>query len=132
MDINDKVEAVTNAILADYTKGRDVDHMDVFNQPDNQEIISIIKKLLNIMFPGYYRVRAFRSYNDNNRIAVIIEDIIYNLKKQVAIALSFREEYKDMSKEERLDAAEDIVFEFVGRIPAIRAVVNTDLQAFFY
>ena len=92
-DISNRIQSVTNRILKDYQNGRDIDNMNVFNQPDSTAVIDIVNKLLNILFPGYYRPREFRSYNYDSRIAVVIEDVIYNLQKQIAIALRFKEEY---------------------------------------
>lgn len=128
---NDRIQAMTDAILADYENGRDVDKMEVFNQPDNESIVDITKKLLNILFPGYYREKTYRSYNYNNRISVLIEDVSYNLQKQTAIALAYTPEFAHASEAERAEAAEEKVITFLGKIPQIRALVDTDLQAFY-
>ena len=90
--ISERILKITENILDDYKKGRDIDKMDVFSQPDNDVVIDIVRKLLNILFPGYYRERNYRSYNDNSRISILIEDVLYNLIKQIKIALRFREE----------------------------------------
>ena len=75
-DISNRIQNVTNRILMDYQNGRDIDNMNVFNQPDSTAVIDIVNKLLNILFPGYYRPKEFRSYNYDSRIAVVIEDVI--------------------------------------------------------
>lgn len=128
---NDRIQTMTDAILADYELGRDVDKMEVFNQPDNEIIVDITKKLLNILLPGYYREKTYRSYNYTNRVSVLIEDVSYNLQKQVTIALAFTPEYAHASEAERREAAEEKVITFLGKIPHIRALVDTDLQAFY-
>ena len=61
-DINTRVLNVTRLILDDYRKGRDIDNMNVFNQPDSAVVVDLVYKLLKILFPGYYREKAFRSY----------------------------------------------------------------------
>ena len=128
-DISNRIQNVTNKILSDYQNGRDIDNMNVFNQPDNSAVIDIVKKLLNILFPGYYRSKAFRSYNYDRRIAVVVEDVIYNLQKQIAIALRFKEEYAAETDYELRMTAEELAIDFIERIPHIRALVNTDMQA---
>ena len=130
-DINTRVLNVTRLILDDYRKGRDIDNMNVFNQPDSAVVVDLVYKLLKILFPGYYREKAFRSYSYDSRIAVVIEDVIYNLKKQIVIALPFREEYAETPYEELSAKAEELTIEFLARIPRIRALVNTDMQASF-
>lgn len=128
-DINNRIQGVTNQILTDYQNGRDIDNMNVFNQPDSTMVVDIVRKLLNILFPGYYRSRAYRSYNYDRRIAVVIEDVIYNLQKQIAIALRFKEEYAAETDYELRMTAEELAIDFLERIPKIRALVNTDMQA---
>lgn len=130
-EISNRIQDVTNLILEDYRNGRDIDNMNVFNQPDNEAVIDIVDKLLNILFPGYYRPRGFRSYNNDSRIAVVVEDVIYNLQKQIAIALRFQEEYAGETDYELQITAEEMAIAFLSRIPHIRALVNTDMQASF-
>ena len=130
-DINARVQNVTKLILADYRLGRDIDDRNVFKQPDSVVVVDLVNKLLKILFPGDSREKAFRSYSYDSRIAVVIEDVIYNLKKQIVIALRFREEYAGTSYEELSERAEELTIEFLARIPKIRALVNTDMQASF-
>ena len=128
-DINARVQNVTKLILEDYRLGRDIDDRNVFNQPDSVVVVDLVNKLLKILFPGYYREKAFRSYSYDSRIAVVIEDVIYNLQKQIAIALRFKEEYAAETDFELRMSAEELAIDFLDRIPHIRALVNTDMQA---
>ena len=68
--INERIRKITERILEDYKNGRDIDKMDVFSQPDSDAVTDIVNKLLNILFPGYYREKNYRSYNDNSRISL--------------------------------------------------------------
>lgn len=129
MDINDRIQEVAGRILSDYQNGRDIDNMDVFNQPDRDVVIDIMNKVLNILFPGYYRERSYRSYSYDSRITVVIEDVLYNLQKQIAIALRFKKEYEEAPYETIREAAEEMSIAFLERIPHIRALVNTDIAA---
>ena len=129
--INERIRRITQSILDDYKKGRDIDKTDVFSQPDSDAVTDIVNKLLNILFPGYYREKNYRSYNDNSRISILIEDVVYNLTKQIAIALRFREEYADTEEAEIKDISEDLALQFISRIPAIRELVDTDMEAFY-
>ena len=52
------VDFIVNEVLQDYEKERDIDKMDVRNQPDQQVVLEIVEKLLRIIFPGYYRDRS--------------------------------------------------------------------------
>ncbi len=129
--ISERILKITESILDDYKKGRDIDKTDVFSQPDSDAVTDIVNKLLNILFPGYYREKNYRSYNDNSRISILIEDVVYNLTKQTAIALRFRDEYAEAEESVIRDTAEEIAVEFISRIPKIRALVDTDMEAFY-
>ena len=109
--------------------------MDVFSQPDSDAVTDIVKKLLNILFPGYYREKNYRSYNDNSRISILIEDVVYNLIKQIAIVLRYQRqnEGKEVDTPEIMqeinEEAEDLTFRLLETIPRIREYRDTDVQA---
>ncbi|MCR5094050.1 MAG: serine acetyltransferase [Lachnospiraceae bacterium] len=117
------------SLLTDYRSGREIDRLDFYAQPDREEVTDIVRKLLQVCYPGYYRDRVYRSINEEHRITVLIEDVIYHLRKQIAIALRYNATYASTSEEEIGDAAEKITLEFIRRIPGIRAYLETDLQA---
>ncbi len=144
-DLQNEVKIVTAEILADYETGRDIDKMEAFAQPDHDAVIDIVNKLVTVFFPGYYREDAYKSYSYRARLSILIEDVIYNLGKQIAKVLP----YADAYKQELLDAdiieiseeilirddarlrerSERIALEFARKIPAIRALVDTDMEA---
>ncbi|MCR5675178.1 MAG: serine O-acetyltransferase [Lachnospiraceae bacterium] len=122
-------DAVVTALLEDYRGGRDIDRMDFYAQPDREEVRDIVLKLLQICYPGYYRDRVYKSINEEHRVTVLIEDVIYHLRRQVAIALHYNESYAHVSEEDIARAGEEITLTFMRRIPDIRALLETDLQA---
>ncbi len=128
-ELKNEIKDIVDLILADYEKGRDVDQMDVYNQPDRDAVKDIVVKLIRIIFPGYYRDKVYKSYNDNNRIAVVIEDVIYNMQKQIAIAFHHSPDYKNATDEVLDCGARCITHEFFKQLPKIREYVDTDLQA---
>ena len=128
-ELKNEIKSIVDLILDDYTKGRDVDQMDVFNQPDRDAVKDIVVKLLRILYPGYSRDKIYKSYNDSNRIAIVIEDVIYNMQKQIAIAFHHSPQYKDASDETLDCGARCITHQFFKQIPKIREYIDTDLQA---
>ena len=65
-DFEQKIEAVVDTILQDYSGNRDIDKMEQSAQPDKDVIIDIIDKLRRIVFPGYFKEKSFRIYNAKN------------------------------------------------------------------
>ena len=129
--MRDLEEEAVRALLDDYKTGRYIDRMDFFAQPDRQEVIEISNKLLHICYPGFFRDRVYRTLNEEHRVTVLIEDIIYNLRKQVSIALRFNEAYASAGEKEIAEAAGRITTSFIKKIPEIRSYLETDLEAAF-
>lgn len=129
--IESEITGIVDTILEDYSQMRAVDKMDLFNQPDKESIIDMIKKLFCIVFPGYFRDKSFKIYNVNNNISVLIEDIMYHLNKQMEIALKYDARYKDKDTEEIKETAQKKSIAFFKKIPKVREYLDTDLQAAF-
>ena len=128
-ELKNEIKNIVDLIIADYDNGRDVDQMDVFNQPDRDAVKDIVIKLLRIIYPGYSRDKIYKSYNDSNRIAIVIEDVIYNMQKQIAIAFHHSPDFANASDETLDCGARCITHEFFKQLPKIREYVDTDLQA---
>ena len=129
--IKNQISDIANDIIKDYQSGRNIDHVEVFAQPDSDIIVDIIKKLLKIVYPGFFRDKTFKFYNVNSRVTVLIEDVMYNLNKQVEIALRQSEDCVNKDDKEIEEMAESISIEFFKRIPKIREYVETDVEAFY-
>ncbi len=119
--IEQQIENVVDAILEDYRLGRDIDRMEQLRQPDKDEIIRIIENLRRIVFPGYFTDKTYKTYNAKHNLSMLIEDVMYNLSQQIALA--FGEDGRTR------EDARAVCLEFLRRIPSVRQMVQTDLQA---
>lgn len=129
--IEDEVKNLVGLILEDYKKGKDIDRINIFNKPDKAKVIEIVTKLLQIVFPGYFRDKSFKIYNVGNSLSVLVEDIFYHLNKQINLALGFGENQSGWNEKQTEMEAYKICIEFFRRLPKIREYVETDLQAAF-
>ena len=125
------IDSIVTSILDDYKEDRIINRTDITVQPDRDKVLEILDKLTKMIFPGYFREKNYKFYNLNSRLTVLTEDVIYNLKKQVAISLIQKPEYENASYDERVEASEDITEKFMMKLPDIRALIETDVQAFF-
>ena len=124
------VETTVKTILQDYHKGRNIDNLNErHDMPSREVIIQIIKTLLTIVYPGYFRDQTFKSYNPENHVATLIEDITYRLQKQIVKAKKYTEGFESLSFEEQTRTAYDITLQFMNRIPLVREYLETDLKA---
>ncbi len=125
------VSCLIKNVLDDYRKGRAIDKMDVYCMPDQDKIKDITDKLLRIIYPGYYRDRLYKGFNEVGRLSVALEDVMFNLQKQIALVLPYNKEYQDMSEQEIDDRAGALTAMFIRQIPKIREYLDTDIQALF-
>ena len=125
----EKISGITEMLMEDYSKGRVIDEIKTFDYPDKNVIIDILEKLKIIIYPGYYRNGNYRTYTVRNNISIIIEDVIYNLIKQISIVLKYVPEYKNADVSVLSKEAENITFSFLEKIPKIREYIETDIAA---
>lgn len=123
--IEKEIEGIVDGILEDYRHGRDIDKLDPFQHPDKAVVIDMIGKLLRIVYPGSSRDKAYRIYNTKHNLSMLIEDVMYNLNKQIAIAL------RSTGRSGKRGNGAGAEFAFFRAIPGIRAVAQTDVEAFY-
>ena len=127
----DEVEEIVELILNDYNNNRDIDKMAMFHQPDQEVIIDIIHKLLRIFFPGYYRDKVYKIFTARHTLSTLIEDVMYNLQKQVMIALRNDPQYADVEENVVRKKSKEITLTFFKQIPKMRDYIDSNLEATF-
>ena len=123
-EIELQIESLVDTILSDYNGGRDIDKVDLKRHPDKDVVIDMITKLLRIVYPGYSRDKSYQIYNAKHNLSMLIEDVMYNLNKQIKLILQ-----SGMEDSEAKAKAQRISLEFFRRIPGVRATVQTDVEA---
>ena len=124
--IEQQIESIVDSILNDYCHGRDIDKMDLYQHPDKAVIIDMISKLMRIIYPGSAREKTYRIYNARHNLSMLIEDVMYNLNKQISIVLR-----SQMPEAEAEEKAQEISLAFFRAIPDVRAIAQTDVEAFY-
>lgn len=124
----DVVEMV-KTVLNDYENDRDIDQINIYNNPDKGEVRELVRDLFRIVFPGYFKDKSVKIYNPKNSMAVVMENVFYHLNKQVTLALDFCRRRGTLTKEEREKESHLICRKFFEKLPTVREYVETDLQA---
>lgn len=127
--IESRIDGIVNDILADYSEDKATDRLDKYDLPDKDTVIDIVDKLIKIVFPGYFKDKVYRVLNSRSYLTTLIEDVAYNLNKQITIALRFNDKYSGYAEEELSDEAQNIAMEFLKKIVRVREFAQTDLQA---
>ena len=92
--------------------------------PVRDEVIGILNEVKALMFPAYFAPKE--AMVDATEFAEeLLNSIYFRLKKQVALALSFK------CKEDVSEKAEKITEDFISALPEIHRILLTDVNATF-
>lgn len=127
--IENSILEIAADILLDYEKGKSIDKINIFNQLDSDAISDIVVNIQKILLPGYFKNRTYKIYTVRNQLSMLLEDVIYNLQKQIVIALKYDKDSDDTNDEKINQIADEITVKFIKQIPKIREYFETDLHA---
>ena len=114
------ISNLVKTIVADYKQNRDIDAN--LKLPDKSEIIKILYNLQNIIFYGYFNDKSTIKHNLKTKL----NDIYIALSKQIAIALKHLPIKSHINRKSKT-----ICTKFLKKLPYIRQLVQTDLDATF-
>lgn len=129
--IEKDLDNIVKDILKDYEDDRVINQMQIFSQPEYDVVTDIVEKMLKVIYPGFFIDKSFKFYNITSHLNVMLEDIMYNLNKQVVLALKQSETDLKLDEEGLKQKAEEITLEFFSKIPRIREYVESDVHAAF-
>lgn len=123
-----EMEVLVGEILDSYRAFPETCSIDSKNRLNKDIIIDILEKIRCIVFPGFFELKNLNSDSIEYHVGELLEDIRYRLQKQVAKALYYFGK-KEIGENEARARAEEIVQTFLRRIPALREILATDVQA---
>lgn len=128
--LKESLPEITEAIVETYTHCRRINHLGHQPLPSREAITTILADLLDILYPGFYRRQNLHIGNVEYHVGDLVDRLHDQLTQQIARAL--RHEYGSAQKGEDFEAnAQQKTIEFLKRIPSLRTVLETDVQAAF-
>ena len=116
-------------IMDSYEKYPETCSIGSRNRLSRNVIIDVLEKIRFVVFPGYFESKSLNGDFAEYHMGELLNDIFYLLKKQVAKALVHAEDGHEVSERETQRRAEEIVSAFLERLPALREILATDVQA---
>ncbi|MBR0192218.1 MAG: serine acetyltransferase [Thermoguttaceae bacterium] len=127
-----KIDDVLEAVLASYAEYPAIGKIGETHFPKRHLILSALKKLQCVIFPGFFDEKELRNDNIRFYAGQLLEEIRELLTEQIAKTLRlFTEEFCDASDEVVQERSEEIVGTFLAAIPRIREYLATDIEAAF-
>lgn len=137
-DLNHRLPGIVQSLVDNVLNEPLMKHLDRVYLPSRDAIIKSIDLLRQLLFPGYFGKLGITSENLAYRIGELTIELTDLLYEQVRCCLRYREGIAGENGDEKSDRcaecdveAAGIVSNFFDRIPAVRNILSTDVQAAF-
>lgn len=111
-------------------KGLFLEHQDGDPLPSGKVLHEIIELCRAILFPGFYGKSTVNHHTITYHIGVNIERLYNLLTEQIHAGLCFdAKETGDCACDTKREKAIDLAGQFISRLPALREVLATDVEA---
>ncbi len=128
--MNHKIDELLETVLESYARHPHIGKIGETQFPKRHLILTVLKKLQYVIFPGFFDQKELRSDNIRFYAGQLLEEIRETLLEQVVKTLRlFSEEYREATEEALQRRGEEIVDAFLGAIPKIREYLATDIEA---
>lgn len=125
----EELSGLVEAVLKSYEQHETIRSIDSANRLNRTMIVELIDTIRYILFPGYFEMRNLKSCSVEYHVGELLECVQYRLTKQVARALQHRIDATGTDPEETEKEAEAIVAQFLEKLPGLRDILATDVQA---
>ena len=125
--VNVTVTQLTDQLLASYARVGGINHLDGKNLPSKTAITGIAADLVRLIFPGFFDEKPLHSYELKVETAALMDSVLGRLEDELYKSLDYAAA-AGRKKDFRADARA-LTLEFLGRLPALRDVLQTDAEA---
>lgn len=125
----EKMNQMVRSLLDSYEAYPAISNVDSTNRINRDVILDIMEMLRQIVFPGYFEMRNLKSSSIEYYVGEMLEKIQYHLTKQVMKALQHDSRYMTRDREEIHAQSDCVVAQFLRKLPTIRELLATDVQA---
>ncbi len=133
-DMNSKFvdfETLTGQVLSTYQGDHGINFIDVRNLPVRDKVINIIDLMMELLFPGYTGKRKVTRDNVHSIVHELLVVLWRELSEQVELTLRHQCRLTNCTTCDCTNLAQEYASQLLGRVPAIRESLKTDVQAAF-
>ncbi len=124
------VTQLTNQLVASYAKAGGINHLDGKNLPSKRVVTAIACDLLRLLFPGFYDEKLIHSSEIKVETAALLDSVLGTLEDEIRKSLEYQTP-DGLAKKDVASEARKLTVEFLGSLPRIRELLQTDVQAAF-
>jgi serine O-acetyltransferase len=122
-----KIAGLVKATLASYGQHKVLIRDEGASQINKDSIIEILFKLRSLAFPGFFSPKPLRPDSLEYHVGELLEEVFHKLQKQIKRALRAKRP-RGAAEASGEDAAR-ITQAFLERLPAVRDLLATDVEA---
>ena len=124
------VTQLTNELVASYARVGGINHLDGKNLPSKRAITAITQDLLRLLFPGFFDEKLIHSSEIKVETAALLDSVLGKLEDEIRKSLEYQPP-EHLEKKEITRAAHALTTDFLGKLPHIRDILHTDMEAAF-
>jgi serine O-acetyltransferase len=122
------VTQLTDQLIASYARVGGINHLDGKNLPSKSVITGITVDLLRLLFPGFFDEKTIHSSEIKVETATLMDAVQGRLEDEMYKSLEYAPP-AGIKKKELRAAANELTLDFLGKLPCIRDVLQTDVEA---
>ena len=122
------VTQLTDQLVASYARLGGINHLDGKNLPSKRAITAITQDLLRLLFPGFFDEKPLHSSEIKTETAALLDSVLGKLEDEIRKSLEYSPP-GNLQKKDIAKAAHSLTLEFLGSLPRIREMLQTDMEA---
>jgi serine O-acetyltransferase len=126
--VHQTVTRLTERLVASYVRVGGINHLDGKNLPSKRAVAGIAMDLLRLLFPGFFDERLIHSSEIKGETAALLDSVLKNLTDEIYKSLEYNPP-PDLAKKNIRSHAQAVTLEFLGTLPQIRELLQTDTEA---
>jgi len=120
-------EEIVQSLMASYREVGGINHVDCGNLPSKRAIATLCEDLLHVLFPGFFSEDALSSHD----LELLTHERVAGIRERMNIEVRRSLRLRDGSAENHREEAMKLVCDFMVRLPGVRRLLQTDVQAAF-
>lgn len=127
--VKNRLPELTDSIIKSCTDANCFTHIDYEPIPSRKDVIKIINRFMEVLFPGFFSRKPLDPINLKYRIGESLSTLFTQLSRQIRLSIKhdcFRYNIPCSDCESK---ASDITLELFESIPAIKAILSDDVRA---
>jgi serine O-acetyltransferase len=120
-------EEIVQSLLASYCEVGGINHVDSGNLPSKRAIAVLCEDLLQVLFPGFFSEDALSSQD----LELLTHERVAGMRERLNIEVRRSLRLGDGKSDNHREEAMKLVCDFMVRLPGVRQLLQTDVQAAF-